>query len=60
MRLLKDTDFKATIVDSTWNCLPVTGQDENSVALLDITRAGTTQTQWPLLPLPKQRFLSYA
>jgi len=43
MRLLKDTDFKATIVNNTWNCLPLAGQDENSVTLLYITRAGMMQ-----------------
>jgi len=40
---LRDTDVKGTIVDSTWNCLPVARQDEYSVTLLDITGAGTTQ-----------------
>jgi len=43
MRLLKDTDFKASIVNNTWNCLPVAGQNEYSVTLLDITGAGTMQ-----------------
>jgi len=37
------TKHSAMKNDSTWNCLPVAGQDENSVTLLDITGAGTMQ-----------------
>ncbi len=40
MKLLKETDFKATIVDNTWNCLPVAAQDQYNVALLYITGEG--------------------
>ncbi len=39
-KLLRETDFKATLVENTWNCLPVAAQDEYNVALLYITGEG--------------------